>query len=461
MIHVFETMSSQRLPLSRRFLLALLAGAGLLAAQPPVTAELDRIASGYASQRHFMGAVLVAKDGKVLLEKAYGQANVEWSVPNVTDGRFRLGSITKQFTATAILQLVAEGKLSLDAPLCQFLDSCPEAWKGVRVHHLLNHTSGIPSYTGLPEFRTPRLRRLPLTPVAIAMLSKDKPLEFKPGEKMNYNNTGYVLLGHIIEKVSGQNYAEYLKTNIFDPLGMNATGYDETEQILEKRVAGYNWSSKGYRNATFLDMSLPHAAGSLYSTVGDLYKWDRALYGEKILSAAMKQKMFAPGLNDYAYGWSVTNKNNRQTISHGGGIFGFSTMIQRFPEQDAVVIVLSNVANVSAGNVANSLAGALFGEKVELPWDRKTISLSKDVLDRYKGRYKLRPFVLTVTEEDGRLMVQPANQPKLQAHAENERKFFLKEVDVTLEFTGDASRPASGVILRQGGQTIEGSRVVE
>lgn len=454
-------MSSHSLPLTRRVLLALLAGSGLLGAQSPIAAELDRIASGYASQRHFMGVVLVAKDGKALLEKAYGSANLEWNIPNTTDGRFRLGSITKQFTATATLQLIAQGKLSLDAPLCQFLDSCPETWKEIRVHHLLNHTSGIPSYTGLPEFRTPRLRRLPLTPVEIAMLSKDKPLEFKPGEKMTYNNTGYVLLGHIIEKVSGQKYAEYLRSNIFEPLGMNATGYDDTEQVLEKRVAGYNWSSKGYRNATFLDMSLPHAAGSLYSTVGDLYKWDRALYGEKILSAAMKQKMFTPGLNDYAYGWSVTNKNNRQTISHGGGIFGFSTMIQRFPQQDAVVIVLSNVENVSAGNIATSLAGALFGERIELPWDRKTISLSKDVLDRYAGRYKLRPFVLTVTQEDGRLMVQPANQPKLQAHAESERKFFLKEVDVSLEFTGDGSGPAGGVIVRQGGQTMEGPRVVD
>jgi CubicO group peptidase (beta-lactamase class C family) len=300
-----------------------------------------------------------------------------------------------------------------------------------------------------------------LSPVEIALLSKDKPLEFQPGEKMNYNNTGYVLLGHIIEKVSGQKYDEYLKSNIFEPLGMDASGYDFTEQIIPKRVSGYSWTAKGYANSTFLDMSLPHAAGSLYSSVGDLYKWDRALYGEKILSSAMKQKMFTPGMNDYAYGWSVTKQHNRQVVSHGGGIFGFNTMIQRFPEDDAVVIVLSNVENANAGKIADSLASVLFGETTDLPWERKSISLSKGVLDRYAGRYKLPPFVLTVTQEEGRLMVQPDGQPKLQAHAESERRFFLKEVDAILEFTGDGGRPSAAVILRQGSRALEGQRIVD
>jgi hypothetical protein len=293
------------------------------------------------------------------------------------------------------------------------------------------------------------------------MLLKDKPLEFKPGEKMIYNNTGYVLLGHIIEKVSGQKYSDYLTSTIFEPLAMSGSGYDQTDRIIEKRVTGYVWAADSYRNAAFLDMSLPHAAGSLYSTIGDLYKWDRSLYGEKMLSSAMKQKMFTPGLNDYAYGWSVTNQNNRQAISHGGGIFGFSTMIQRFPEHDAVVIVLSNVENVSAGNIANSLASTLFGEKIELPWDRKSISLSKDVLDRYIGRYKLPPFVLAVSQEEGRLMVQPTNQSKRHALAESEGTFYFMEADITLEFTGNGSGPADGVILRQNGQAIEGPRIVD
>ncbi|HYO80057.1 MAG TPA: serine hydrolase, partial [Bryobacteraceae bacterium] len=242
---------------------------------------------------------------------------------------------------------------------------------------------------------------------------------------------------------------------------MNASGYDHTERVVEKRVTGYSSTPQGYRNAEFLDMSLPHAAGSLYSTLGDLYKWDRALYGEKVLPTGMKEKMFTPGLNDYAYGWTVTKRKDRQMMSHGGGIFGFSTMIQRFPQQDAVVIVLSNVDNVNSGQIANSLASAMFGEEVQLSWEKKFISLPTESLGRYVGRYKLEPFVLTVTLEDGKLMVQPANQSKLQALAEAEGKFFVKEVEASLEFTGDGSGPARTVILRQGARTSEGSRVVD
>lgn len=440
---------------TRRVLFALAGTVTLVQAQTDLPAQLDRVASGYAQHRHFMGTVLVAKDGKVLLEKAYGKANVEWDLPNAVDGRFRLGSITKQFTATAILQLVAQGKLDLQDGVCKFLDPCPDAWKDINIHHLLNHTSGIPSYTGLPEFRLPRLRRLPLTPVEIAMLSRDKPLEFKPGEKMQYNNTGYVLLGHIIEKASGQKYDEYLKQHIFDPLDMKATGYDDTARIIEKRVSGYNRGPNGFRNAEFLDMSLPHAAGSLYSTVGDLYKWDRALYSDRILSPEMKTKMFTPGLNNYAYGWGVNKSKDRLAIGHGGGIFGFSTHILRFPEQDAVVIVLSNVENVSASQITNALTSTLFGEPLELSWERKSISLTREQLERYVGRYKLPPFELTVALEDGKLTVQPTGQARVQAHAESDGRFFVKEVDATLEFKPDAS----AVTLRQNGRTLDGVRI--
>ena len=178
----------------------------------------------------------------------------------------------------------------------------PEAWKPITIHHLLTHTSGIPSYTNLPDFRLPKFRRVPLSPIEIAFLTKDKPLEFAPGEKMSYNNTGYVLLGHIVEKASGEKYADYLKKHIFGPLDMNESGYDDTQTILPNRAAGYTRVPEGYRNADFLDMSLPHAAGSLYSTLGDLYRWDRSLYTEKMLTKKSLETMFTPVKNDYGYG---------------------------------------------------------------------------------------------------------------------------------------------------------------
>ena len=332
-----------------------------LQAQTGLPAKLEAIVAERASDRGFMGAVLVAKDGTVLLEKGVGMANVEWDIPNTPETKFRLGSITKQFTATAVLQLVEKGLLSLDDPVKRYVPEAPETWNAITIHHLLNHTSGIPSYTDLPAFATPAFRRTPLKPLEIAMLSNDKPLLFQPGEGYRYNNTGYVLLGHIIESVSGMKYDEYLEKNIFGPLEMNESGYDWTRPVLKKRADGYGYNRdrKRYTNADFLDMSLPHAAGSLYSTVGDLYKWHRGLLAGNLLSKESHEKMFEPGRNNYAYGWAVEEADGRKWLGHGGGIFGFSTMILRAWDGDAVVIVLSNVENGDAAGLARQLRSAL------------------------------------------------------------------------------------------------------
>jgi CubicO group peptidase (beta-lactamase class C family) len=350
--------------LSRFFYLTCLAVALVCAQSDP-----NDIANAWAKDRGFMGAVLIAKDDKILLEQGYGFANVEWDVPNTPDTKFRLGSITKQFTATAILQLVEAGALRLDDPACNYVPDCPEAWKPVTIHQLLNHTSGIPSYTGLPDFFAPKNSRIPLSPLEVVMLTKDRKLEFQPGEGWNYNNTGYVLLGHIIEKVSGVKYDAYLKEHIFDPLDMKDSGYDWTRPVQKHRASGYlyNPSTKAYTNADYLDMSLPHAAGSLYSTVKDLYQWDRALAAGKLLKKSSFELMFMPGKKNYGYGWGIETVDGRKQIGHGGGINGFSTMIARYPDQNAVVIVLSNVANAQAAVLQRDLTRALFGEKVELP----------------------------------------------------------------------------------------------
>lgn len=429
---------------------------------PAVPSQLDRVAAGYARERGFMGAVLVAQGGQIVFEKGYGMANLEWDIPNTPETKFRLGSITKQFTATAILQLAEQEKLKLEDTLDKYLPDCPEAWKTVTIHQLLNHTSGIPSYTDMPEFRAPKLQRIPLNPVEIAMLTKEQKLNFQPGEGFRYNNTGYVLLGHIIEKASGGKYDAWLRSGIFDPLEMKDSGYDWTAPLLRRRAAGYRYNAgaKTYENAGYLDMSLPHAAGSLYSTARDLYRWDRGLKAGKLLQAASFEKMITPGRNNYAYGWMVP-KAVRAVQEHGGGINGYSTMIRRFPAEDAVVIVLSNVENGNAGGVAVALSSVLFGARVELPWERKEISVDPKLLDRYTGTYTL-PIgpQLTVSVEKGRLMLSPAGQPKAEAFAETETRFFLKVVDATLEFVAGADGQFGEIVLRQGGQEFRGKRVV-
>ena len=246
----------------------------------------------------FSGTVLVAKNGVPVFRKAYGLANREWDVPNTPDTKFRIGSNTKQFTATAILQLADSGKLSIDDPVSKYYSDAPAAWKGITIRHLLTHTSGIPSYTAIPHFFSGDAR-LDRTPEEIIKLTQDKPLEFEPGSKFAYDNSGYIILGYIVEKVSGEHYADYVQHHIFDPLGMTSTGYDVSETIIPKRASGYDWKKTKFINTPYLSMTEPYSAGSLYSTVDDMLIWDQALYSGKPLSPRSLQEMFT----DYGHGY--------------------------------------------------------------------------------------------------------------------------------------------------------------
>jgi D-alanyl-D-alanine carboxypeptidase len=354
-------------PVARLLLILALLGPFGRGQDIPLKQKLDRVVQAYQANGHFIGSVLVAKRGEVLLERGYGMADLELEVPNSQNTKFRLGSITKQFTATAILQLQEQGKLSIHDLGCKYFDGCPESWKKITVEQLLSHTSGIPSYTDDKEFMKPRFMRVPLTPPEILLLSKDKPLEFEPGSKWKYDNSGYIFLGVIIEKVSGEKYADYLKKHIFGPLSMGDSGYDDTAAILKNRASGYAPSGVGFVNAAYLDMSLPYAAGSLYSTVEDLYRWERSWSTDKVLSKASRERMTTVVKNNYGFGLSMEPMFSHKQVAHGGGINGFSTYLGRFPDDDVVVIVLSNCVAGNAGAVAHALAGTLFGEKVELP----------------------------------------------------------------------------------------------
>jgi CubicO group peptidase (beta-lactamase class C family) len=443
----------------------------LAAVLPPLTAyaqasdtsaRLDEAVTAFQKYRGFMGSVLVAKGGTILLDKGYGFADLEWDVANTPDTKFRLGSITKQFTATAILQLSSQGKLSVDDLACKYFDRCPESWKKITIHQLLSHTSGIPSYTALKDFPTPKFLRVPLTPSEILLLTADKPLEFEPGSKWTYSNSGYIFLGLIVEKVSGEKYADYLQKHIFTPLGMNDTGYDSTDEVLKHRASGYKGCGKKLCNSDYIDMSLPYSAGSLYSTAEDLYKWDRALYTDKVLSAALRKKMFTPVLHDYAYGWGTNKIANHNAVSHGGGIPGFATEIQRFIDDDAAVIVLSNTEGGNPGAVASVLASILFGGKVELPQERKFVQIDPQLLDRYTGVFQVGPLKITFTNQDGHLMVAPAGQPTAEAQPLSETKFLVAQVDALFTFSSlDTNGKAQEVTLDQGGAHLAGKRIAQ
>jgi CubicO group peptidase (beta-lactamase class C family) len=323
--------------------------------------------------RQFNGSALVAVNGKVIYKGAFGMANMEWNIPNTPDTRFRLGSITKQFTAMLTLQLVEQGKLKLEGKISEYLpDYRQDVGNKVTIHHLLTHTSGIPSYTSQPGF----LENVSRNPYKVDEFVKkyaSGDLAFEPGSKYSYNNSGYFLLGAIVERLTGKPYEQVLKENVFDPVGMKNTGYDHHNTILAKRASGYSKTAAGYTNAPYLDMSIPYAAGSLYSTVEDLYLWDQSLYTDKLLSAQSKALMYKPFLQDYAYGWAVTNASFKQNdkpvqiIEHGGGINGFTTIIRRFPAEKNLIVLLDNTGTGYLNRLSESIGRILYNQPHELP----------------------------------------------------------------------------------------------
>jgi CubicO group peptidase (beta-lactamase class C family) len=417
-----------------------------------LTSKFDEYFDSLAKGGRFTGAALVARDGKVIFSKGYGMANLEFDIPNTPQTKFRLGSITKQFTAVSLLLLQERGKLNVQDPVCKYVDNCPAAWNEVTIHHLLTHTGGMPSFTGFPDYR--KTMMIPTTMDGLIARFKDKPLEFKPGEKWIYSNSGYVLLGHIIEKVAGESYEGFIRKNIFDPLKMNDTGYDTHDKILKNRATGYSFQNGKIANSLPIDMTIPHAAGALYSTVEDMFKWNEALFSDKLLSAKSREVMMTPVLQNYGYGIAIETKFNRKMISHGGGINGFSTMLSRFPEEKLTVVVLRNAdyGIPNPGRIAQDLAAIALGEKYEIPRERVVAKVDPKVFDAYVGQYELMPnFIMTITREGDHLMSQPTGQGKLELFPESETKYFLKMVDAQVTFVKDEQGQVTHLILHQGG----------
>jgi CubicO group peptidase (beta-lactamase class C family) len=321
--------------------------------------RLDQVVQSYAQNKTFMGSVLVARGADVILSKGYGAANLEWDIPNAPSTKFRLGSITKQFTAAAILLLEERGKLKIDDPIKAYMPDAPSTWDRITIFNLLTHTSGIPNFTALPEYKS--LQVSETTPVKTLAAVRDKPLDFFPGEKMLYSNSGYILLGFIIEKVTGGSYARFVQDNIFTPLGMKDSGYDSNTDIIAHRAAGYMPSPNGPVNAGYIHMTIPHAAGALYSTTEDLLRWERALFGGKVLSAASLRKMTTPFKNDYALGVVATTADGRKVVQHAGGIDGFNTFLAYYPDDKLTVAVLANVNGPAPSAIAAKLATVAHG----------------------------------------------------------------------------------------------------
>jgi len=440
---------------SRFALLAILAGSCL----GQDAARMDQIVQSYVTNNSFMGSVLVARDAQVLFSKGYGSANLEWNVPNAPNTKFRLGSVTKQFTAASILLLEERGKLSVSDPVKKYLPDAPAAWDKITIFHLLTHTSGIPNFTSFPDYA--KLEPFATTAEQVVARFRDKPLDFQPGEKWSYSNSGYVLLTYLIEKITGGSYKTFVQENIFTPLGMKDSGYDSNSAVIPHRASGYTLVNNQLENAGFVHMSVPQGAGALYSTTEDLLKWEQGLFGGKVLRAASLQKMTTPFKDDYAFGLEVKTAGGHKLIDHGGGIQGFNTELAYYPDDKLTVVALGNVNGAAPGEIATKLAALSHGETVSLPGERKEITLESKALSHNVGAYQMASGAnMLITLENNQLSAKLANQPAFAIFPETQTMFFLKVVDAQIEFTknDDQGRPTE-LILHQNGRDMPAKRL--
>ncbi|HUO17997.1 MAG TPA: serine hydrolase [Verrucomicrobiae bacterium] len=355
---------------------------------PQNAAKIDRLMSQYADCCAFTGTVLVSDHDRIIFKKGYGFADREWNIPNAPDVKFRIGSITKQFTSMLIMQQVAKGTIKLDAHLSDYLPYYrKDTGSKVIISELLSHTSGIPSYTDDPKF-FPEIARNYYAVDDFVKKYCSGDLQFEPGTKFHYDNSGYFLLGAILEHVTGKSYETLLKENILAPVGMNDSGYDHSEEILAKRASGYQLELDGIvANAPFLDMSLPYAAGSLYSTVEDLYKWDQALYTDRLVSDALKQRLFTPNLNNYGYGWDIRTipadapGGGQTVISHEGGINGFNVLEVRYVGDHDLIVIFNNTPGVDLNEMAKGVREILYDREPAAPKRPLVYDLGKTIVN--------------------------------------------------------------------------------
>ena len=357
-----------------------------------------------ANLGQFNGSVLIAERGKVLADTAYGFADMELGVRNTPDTRFRVASVTKQFTAMAIVMLAEDGKLNIADPISKYLDSLPPSWAGITIHQVLRHTSGISDYEEWFDGYTTQAYSDYMSqahaPARILRDAKSRPLDHEPGSKFRYSNSAYIILGFIIERAAGMPYADFLRTRIHQPLGMTLSDQDRSDEIIANRAQGYRLrpaayprayfnglGRRDYLNAVYQLMEPPQADAGLITTARDLYRWDQALYTERLVKRTSIDSIFTPGIGDYGYGWFVRSGPDGITHDHSGGLPGFSCYIRRIPGTHRTIIILGNFER-PARTIIGDVAGILRGDSVAVPRARSIIASDSARNADFTGMYR-------------------------------------------------------------------------
>ncbi|WP_428657922.1 serine hydrolase [Runella sp.] len=428
----------------------------VFAQTPALTAEFDKLLLEQFKPTESGATALISQKGKIIYHKAFGQANLELNVPMQTPMIFRIGSITKQFTAVAILQLMEQGKLSLQDEITKFIPDYPTHGHKITIEHLLTHTSGIKSYTDMKEFGD--IIQKDKTPEELIAFFKNQPMDFAPGTQWHYNNSGFFLLGYIIEKVSGKTYPDYVEQVFFKPLGMTNSYYGNDAKLIKNRAAGYERGKDGIQNASAMSMTLPYAAGSIQSTVEDLWKWHQAVHAYQLVKKETLDQAFVPykltngKATNYGYGWFLGDVQGSSTIEHGGGINGFLTSSIYLPKEDVFVTVFSNSTAKSPDNVAAKLAAWA----IDKPYNFKEVTLDENTLKSYAGVYENpEGGQRIITLDNGKLYSQRTAGSKSQIKPYEKDKFFFESSLSFLNFQRNVNEMVTGVISSQrGAQTM-------
>jgi CubicO group peptidase (beta-lactamase class C family) len=423
---------------------------------PDLATRIDATVASYFKPDEPGVAVIVVKDGKPVYRNAYGMANIAGKAMLKPDSVFRLGSITKQFTSVAILMLAEDGRLAVGDDIRKHLPDYPTQGKTVTIEHLLTHTSGIVGYTSLKNFPAVMKTDMPLE--QMIGFFKNEPFSFEPGERYEYSNSGYFLLGAIIENVSGMRYADFMAKRIFEPLGMKSTAYEGFERDGAKRVEGYGRSRDGIVVAEAISMAWPYSAGALLSNLDDMATWDAAITAGKLLKPASWKQAFssyqtADGKpTGYGYGWVVRKMQGHDSIEHGGGIPGFSTHAMRMPEDKVYVAVLANseVPAVRPNYLAEKIAAIAIGKPY--PEFRPT-KVDARLLDQLTGIYKIdERSTRIITRAGDQLVAQRTGGPKSPLLAASETKFQVPNSFTYVEFTKNDKGVVTHLTVFESGQ---------
>jgi uncharacterized protein (TIGR03435 family) len=432
------------------------------ALKPEQIAAVDGYLAGEMEREHIPGlAVGIYSRGQILLAKGYGLANVELQVAVKPETIFQSGSVGKQFVSAAVMLLVEEGKAGLDDSIVKYFPDAPESWKPILIKNLLSHTSGLAEYETSERTKPkgPFYMRLDFTEDELVKKIEDLPIEFKPGEKWDYRNTNYLLLGVMIHKVTGKQYADFLQERIFRPWDMRATRLISETDIIPNRSSGYEMDAGKLRNQEWVSPTFNSTAdGTLYFNVLDLAKWDEALYGTSLLKQSSLDRIWTvfplndgkPNPANYGFGWGISMADGHKLIEHGGAWQGFTCDIARFVDDGLTVVVLTNLAGARPGVIAHAVAGLV--NPALQPKEHKEITVNPKLFDGYVGKYQLEPdFILTITRQGDHLFAQATGQGTLPLFPESERDFFIKVVDAQITFVTDSAGRATELILHQSG----------